>query len=329
MIVKNYKKPEVISYAHHAYPLGMIRSNKNSEEWFHSNFIHMYYTEGINQFNFLVEYVNNPFIDMRHVYREEFDWICNEIGLKKWICSEIDRNNTFELMVDRFYLSTSEFYQKEHKMHEILVTGYNERYCFYWDYVNGMYQENCGYWDEIVPHNSKLLYGEGIVAKITRTKKSSFKFDFRLIIEQLEDYYYSRELYSKLALRGDHIRYKDCMFGIECIKKYINYLEENMYQRIDYRYLNVFYEHKKCMLLRIKYISNLGMNLDVTCWEELEIEWKKILNLALKYNLKLKSKNKNYGIYLDIIKRIEELYGIEKRALRGLIENLRKVIDKE
>jgi len=314
-----YLKPEVISYAHHAFPLGMIRQNSCSEMWFVSNYIYLYSRPGENMFNFLVEYVNNPFIDMRHIYKDEFDWICQKASLEEWIKKEVVQGCAFEIMVDYYYLPSSKFYHNEHKMHEILVIGFDNDDCYYWDYVKGIYKESVCKWKEIVPHEDELLYGEGIKAKIIKPKNSTYIFRLESVVEQLKDYLESRNVYEKIALWGDHYRYRKCTYGMDCTKMLINYLNNNKYKRIDYRYINVFYEHKKCMRIRMEYISQKIVYMSKEKWIMLEREWESVLKLSLFYDIKLEKGECDRKTYAIIVEKIEKLYWLEREVLEQTI----------
>jgi hypothetical protein len=256
---------------------------------------------------------------MCHVYRDEFDWICNNAGLKGWIKNEIINGNAFELMVDYFYLPQSKYFKIEHKMHEILITGYDEERCFYWDYIDGVYKESTCNWDEVVPHSDKMLYGEGIVAKIIRRKNSIFIFNEKKVLEQLIDYSQGVNVYDKIALWGDHNRYKNCVHGIFCLYELINYLKRNKYQLIDRRYINVFYEHKKCMKIRMEYMSKYICGIAVEEWMDLELKWRKVLDFSVRFSIQLLRGKRNEKLYDRIIEVIEELTIKEKYLLERTI----------
>lgn len=323
----NYVKPEVISYAHHAYPLGLIRTNKESEEWFVSNYIHMYYSlEGL-PFNFIVEYLNNPFIEIRHIYKKEFENLSSKLGLFEWIKAEIDLGNAFEVIIDYYFLPPSQFYKKKHMMHEILIIGYDEQYCFYWDYVNGEYSENACKWKDIVPYESQELYGKGIAAKIIKCKNSTFVFDLKSVLIDLKNYFNSYNIYPQIAIWGDYSWYKECVFGISCIVKLMEYLQYNEYKFIDYRNINVFYEHKKCMTLRVEFLSKYVEGLSVERWMEIEKRWKILLEKCLKYNVYLQRGKTCIKKYEDIINEIEQLYTMEKKEMHILIAKIEAVVN--
>ena len=97
-----YTKPDIISYAHHAFPLGIILTQDTAENWMLSNYITMYAKEGMNAFNFLVNYESNPFLNIRNIYAYEMKYILHMIGLKKWTIYELKHGVAVELFVD-FY----------------------------------------------------------------------------------------------------------------------------------------------------------------------------------------------------------------------------------
>lgn len=316
-----YIRPEIISYAHHAFPLGIIKTVPESIDWILSNYIYIYYKEAEDYpiFNFVVTYRDNPFIDIRNIYKDEFICLCNQFGgLSEWILSELNKNYVVEIMVDYFYLSTSSFYQQEHSMHEILITGYSDKNEFYlWDY-SGIYKEFCCKNDEVVPFDAETFYGDSVIARVYKSSQGNFVFNENVVWQQIEDYYMSKNIYANIAIWGNYDGLKKCTFGFSCLAELIESVKNSL-GIIDYRFINVFYEHKRCMRMRLERLMQEKDWLLVEEWRDLENRWRKLLLYILKYNSYVESGRYTEDRHNEIISKLIVLQEDEKKELEKLL----------
>lgn len=318
-----YKRPEIISYSHHAFPLGMIMGGENAEEWFLSNYINLYECDGNNAYNFLVEYDSNPFLDMRNIYRQEFDWIVEKCGQTEWIISNIDRNCMVEIIIDYYYFSPSIYYLKKHFMHEILIVGYTDTGDFYfWDYVKNIYKEGICKFNDIKVFDSSVLYGDGVIAKILKRRENNFDFDSELVWNQIEEYFNSTSLYRKIAINGNNENYKNVNFGIQVLNSFAQKINNKELSFLDYRYFNVFYEHEKCMRMRaVKFEVHKEL---MDLFKFLEGEWNQLLLIVVKYNVLEDAGRNTETVYKKINEKLERLCDLERTGIEKLLNSRRK-----
>lgn len=291
-----YIKPDVLTYSHHAFPLGIILTIDPSKNWFYSNYIYIYFYEGLNSVNFLANYDSNPFLDMRNIYKCELDEITELMGLKKWISYQIDNGFAIELLVDYFYLPHAWQFHKDHIMHEILVVGYSNEGVFYWDYIKGEYKEDFTLWEDIHIFDSKLFYGDGVAAKLYNPKHNgTFFLNEEDIIQNIYCYYKSYNPCNMLSVWGDYSDYTERIFGLNAVRELANQIKTND-TFIDFRFFNIIYEHKKMMTMRADYLYNLqyhdAWNYLCKEFKTLEESWRSLTILSLKFYLRTDNKLK-------------------------------------
>lgn len=338
LLHKNMKKLEfvkgpVVSYLHHAYPLGIIYQNPNAMGWISSSYIYMYCYKDLSFFNMLVGYKDNPFLRTSSISVPEWKRITLCMSLPDFIISLIDLDIYVEIIVDEYYLPIRPDYMKNHHMHQLLITGYdleNDNFTC-WTFVNRIFQETTCKFAEVIPYQSDILYGDDTIMLLYTKRDRGFVFKSELIWEQLYDYVEGNNLYRKLAIWGDYDRYEDAVFGIECYEYVVKKLrKESFLDYIDFRCLNVVYEHKKCMSLRFKYINSINKGDDFFLTKERLLEFQSIedmaemiIKIALKYNLSESRKKKDE--FLDrIIALIDEIRSKEINLFSDMIEQKEK-----
>ena len=315
-----YVKPDIISYSHHAFPLGVILTKNNAFNWMLSNYITLYSGLEMNAFNFLVNYNSNPFLDMRNVYSAEIKAIIDSVSLKNWVKFELDQGMPVELMVDYYYLPLTGAFCKTHFMHEILITGYtDDERVIYWDYTKRIYQENVCEWNDIRIFNSKTFYGDGVAGKVYYAKEANYDLDINLVKFQLDKYLLSENPYSDIAIWGDYQAYRNCFYGISCTQILAEEIKKS--DKIDIRYLNVFYEHKKLMWYRMKALkkeNSLWCNVLQKAYENLQSRWKMLMYGAIKANFYDQEKRDKEKVRLA--NKIVDLYEMEITILSDCLK---------
>ena len=315
-----YTKPDIISYAHHAFPLGIILTQDTAENWMLSNYITMYAKEGMNAFNFLVNYESNPFLNIRNIYAYEMKYILHMIGLKKWTIYELKHGVAVELFVDFYYLPLSDQYHRIHYMHEILITGYEEDgRVYYWGYTGNIYKENICCWEDIRIYDTNIFYGDGVAAKLYKGEKVNYQLDSDRVLTQLLLFFRSENPYKTSSLWGNYEEYKNYRYGISGMENLIDIILKNEY--IDFRYINVWYEHKKLMHRRMQSLFSIEWCSDLCIiYKELENKWYDILLMAIscnKYN-----DNRQLEKKKEVVEQIKNVYLMEYKELAKCMNKL-------
>jgi len=137
-------------------------------------------------------------------------------------------------------------------------------------------------------------------------EKIKYQFNLHYVKEILGDYIFSRNS----SVRNGYIENitTDCFYGMD-IYKYLKIYFENVLQdnvSSDIRLLHILYEHKICMLSRIKYLSDNKYLAEassiIKAYSEIEKIALMLRNLQLSYNSKGDKKILQRMInYIDLI----------------------------
>lgn len=297
--------PPIIGYTIHAYPLSIILNYNKCLPWFYSNYIQLLCNTEFkgNFFDFftlccILE--GNPWIDSIYpgipwINRNSIEGYvidqCN-LDIHDLIINSINQSNYIVTFLDEFFTPNRTDYQRKHFFHENLIYGYNLKEKTY---------DILGFNDLRNFDKSKISFQaleqsvkSGIVnlsynpIKLLKVR-SDFKYelDLELIRDLLLDYLNSNNSSRKLKMIKNPT--ENCVYGIKVYNEIVNYFQlfKNNSVQFDFRHLHILWEHKKCMLLRVKFISEnyVSVGLDEVYSKYLVLERKCLLirNLFLKY----------------------------------------------
>ena len=323
----NYVIPPVVSYFRHSYPLGIMCANGNAQDWIVSNYMTLCWPENqYAQFDMLVSYNDNPFLKLRTISKDELAFFLSRNSFDSIVKVMIDLELYIQVNNDDYYLSSSRLYESKHHLHQILITGYDDKkkvyYC--WTFVNGIYKEIEVPFSEIVVYQGQESYGTNTVMILYSKRGGGFSLDIDEIFVQIRDYLEAKKIANIIAPWGCFEQYKDAWFGIECYRRLHKEMDkqfQNSY--FDHRFLCVLSEHKKMLLERIKYLHNNGFILFVSNQDidmlELVFRYSEVaINNVLKLNMcKKEEKRKQY--YEKIIETINLVEETEKEVLSSLL----------
>ncbi len=133
-------------YSNYAYVLSVLFNNSEAKNWFYSNFIQVKYIRDTEKehlfiFNYslgnLTKYFYNiPYLEVRSVKRSFLLEIC--IDIIEFLWKAIEDGYYIMTIVDEYYLPPRSVYLVEHKLHLIMLNGFNlEKECFYSMGYNG------------------------------------------------------------------------------------------------------------------------------------------------------------------------------------------------
>lgn len=318
-----YIIPEIITYVHHAYPLGIIQANENAWEWILNNYIYVYKKPNERSFNFLVQYYNNPFLEIRNIHKYEYCSIMKSGLLHEWIKMEVNNGGYVQIAVDYFYIKKAKTCGKEHIMHEMLIVDWISNKYLCWDYVDDLFVSFSCEKDEIVLYETDDYYGTDIVAKIYTPKAGTYHWEIANVLRDIKNYYSGKNPWNEIAIWGDYCEYRNYNYGMGIIKTLAHEISQMDF--IDYRYISLFYEHKKLMYKRLFKIQEQSRLFPealfqsmLTQWKELEITWSKLRYLALQHNVSPVRRKK--AISERITTEIRQLADIEEKILYKMIQ---------
>lgn len=330
--------PPIVGLQYHAYSLSALLSYKKFYPWFYSHYIQVFCIDDSEHitpyYNFYsINFWDNgiPYISCNHL-TDQKTIIDNNIDLTKLVMRYIDRKWYAYIEIDDFYIPFRRHYKKRHFSHDIFIYGYDtEKECFctagfndnreysynslsYEDF-NESYIRNVGSMIDIDDGGNKFIRFFKIL------EEQDCEFDVVLVKELITDYLNSTDTSKKLRI----FRTPPCnrVYGLgtyDVLKRYLNSLMEGK-AYYDIRPIHLFWEHKKCMVMRVKYMieNNIIKNGIPICGEFEEIEKKALFlrNNMLKYQV---TRNKHIIEHMGNL--LSEIRDKEQEGLSKLLMHI-------
>lgn len=264
--------PPVIGYLHHAYPLSILANWEVYLPWFHSNYIQLYCPQNLQalqgqrtmKFNFYrrpdqrVSF--SPYLKVQLLNRDLI--FKSPPDILPFIVDCIDKGYYVQPTVDEYFLPDSAAYEKRPLVHETLIYGYDKQ-----TFVGIGYNKNGDYASYHIMFSE--LKQAVVLADLTGhydpdglrlfkyIPQAEYDFDIHLVREQFTDLLYSRNTSHRFRMVANP---SDGAYGLAtypCLKSYI---ESFLYSpfSFDIRPAHILWEHKKCMVDRLKYMETQG-----------------------------------------------------------------------
>lgn len=266
------KDPRINCYPYYANPLAIlsVAGDEKYLPWFLSNFIQLSsHPEGSRiKLDFFQQWITwvpyySPFLDVQIINKD----IIGKLNAISFIVNCIDSGYYVHLKVNHKYLSASslKWYNRTDYAHEVLIYGYNTKTqaLEIADNFGGKYKFAwCTFEEFEQAYSNPPIYNKENYEKVLLFKPKEdvkFQFDLLKVKDSLEDFLASRDT----RMRDDQSSSwaKNLTLGVAVYDKIIEYLFlliENKVS-IDVRLFHVLWEHKKCMIDRIKYMETLGI----------------------------------------------------------------------
>ncbi|MBN2531402.1 MAG: hypothetical protein JXB88_00850 [Spirochaetales bacterium] len=328
--------PPVTGLHFHAFQLSVVFSYENFIPWFYSHYIQVFGIEnpdGVPWYNFVSynawENGIPCFLQVHKINRDVV--LANNINIVEFVKNYIERGWYTYIGIDDFYIPFRSSYQKNRQPHDIFLYGYdtekksfntagfNEEEVFSFNQLSFDDFEKAYYYD-ISNVDKDLFECFDFVTLLKPIKDAKFDFDVTLTKELLNDYIHSIDTTEKLRIvRTPKQNYIYGMKTYLILKKYFQSML-NTGLELDIRPVHLFWEHKKCMLLRIKYMNENGfIKLPGLYNDYMEIEQKALgmRNLMLKYEVSNDSR-----CIMKIINTLDEIEKKELPLLSNLLEEL-------
>jgi hypothetical protein len=269
-----------------------------------------------------VWYTRNPWFEYESISHEAINSL--NLNLNNLIINYIDRGYYILAIVNDFFIPDRQAYQKFNLKHDILLYRYdfmNKRFDAIGYNKDGTYGHSFVDFDDFeksffsIDNNDLIFY--------TLNGFYNHNFSIESTVELLKDYLYSRNTSSRLKVLDGKRYISDHAFGLDVyyhLKNYFHLLITKQ-ANFDIRSLHMLYEHKECMISRIKfleengYLKNSSEFLDG--YNKIRDKIKTTKNLQLKYKL---TRN-NYDIQ-KIITILDEVAREEKVIIENILNNL-------
>ncbi len=326
--------PPIIGYVIHAFPLSIILNYNKCLPWFFSNYIQLSCNTQFknNFFDFFalcpalegIPWIDSIYPGIPWINRHSIDghtFIECNLDINKIIINSLSRNNYIVCHLDEFFVPNSSSYQNGHFFHENLIYGYD---------MDKMTYDILGFDKHRKFAHNKISFqafkqaSENHDIKFLRINDEfSFELDLKFIRDLLLDYLYSENSSDRLRMIKNPT--KNCVYGMSVYKELIQYFTLLSEDSVDFdiRPLHILWEHKKCMRLRIEFISKnyesaaAGLEETFNEYSILEQRCLSIRNLLIKYLIR-----KHPANIEKIISSLNYISNVEQKTVRNFIAKI-------
>ena len=322
--------PPIVGYT--VYPLAIVAAHDAYLPWFYSQHIQVFcppdFPENLSaKFDFYRHPLSRqnpcPLLNTFWLHRSH----CTDAygAITPFLIQQLDEDRYIQLYANEFHIPDRGKYLKTHYTHALLIFGYDlERGDF--DILGYNRQGNFAP-SKIAFEHLEIAFQRihylpermETVGLFAYNPDALFEFDLHLAIDALEDYVFSRNTSERFRMMAPPI---DGLFGIETYRELITRCERCHPSRFDIRPLHILWEHKKCMLGRIRYMETRG-HIDPSDgfsngYEQIEDMAQIVRMMALKLRA-----SHNTTLLVRLMARLEHLAQCEVNLLGCLLESLR------
>lgn len=336
-------EPLTNTWLYDAFPLSILAANGNKYlEWFLSNFIQVNANRDITiaeRHNVFLKFDGAVTNNAAYLNKQLISWstfINLGIDIHDYIKGHIDQGYYIQFQVDEYYIPTQWRYGKHHNIHDMFIYGYDDEKELY--NVLG-YNKDLIFVESTCPYNNfedgfknnYLDKNENFWADriyfYQYNDHDHYSFNTKLVKSSLIEYLCGVNSFEALNRFYDQDR--GVVYGIDVFDKILEHIStakekpeldiKNGETTLDPRIFRFLKEHKKIMMMRLKYIHENITNVKelILEYKEAEVLSEKSHNLSIKYivapNVKLLDVLYNY---------IEKLKDIDQIVLEKLIVKL-------
>lgn len=325
--------PPIYGYLCNAYPLSIALQSKKTEAWFYSNYIQLicvgnfpngkFFTFYNSHHSIFEYFLSCPFIQFQKIHfgiSEKYSG-----GIINFIVDAIEQNYYPLIYVDEYYIKHKSAYNNFHCPHEMLIFGYSENKLKVLGYDRcmqfGINEVDFSEFITAFNHCDKQAPFRKYIYLLEFNQEFNFEFDVRLVIQWLKEFRYG--INSSTHFRAISPPKNKMIYGMAVYKHILEYLKYNigeMGEKIDIRIFHTLWEHKKAMVLRIKYMINHKYLMDLEFLDKYtEIEKISLIlrNSAIKYNMK-----NNPTTLKSMVDNMMKMEDLESEVLNELIIKL-------
>ena len=332
--------PPVIGYLHHAYPLSILANEEAYLPWFHSNYIQLYCPPNFQnpssnrtmKFNFyrrpdqrvsFSPYLKVQLLDRDLIFKSPTD-------ILPFIVACIDKGYYIQPTVDEYFLPDSAAYQKRHLVHETLIYGYDKQ-----TFVGIGYNKNGDYasyhimfseLEQAIVHADLTGHYDPDGLRLFKyDSQAKYDFDIYLVREQFTNLLHSRNTSYRFRMVANP---SDGAYGLatySCLKSYI---ESFLYSpfSFDIRPAHILWEHKKCMVNRLKYMEDYGY---LKSEDGFSVQYEELARkTGMLRMMLLKFKITHSAVLLHrVLSILDDIAEEEKNLLQNLVKKFETVCD--
>lgn len=300
--------PPLKGFLLHAYPLSIVTSTEESKPWLYSNYVQIwcnqslfertkelridFYEGAFGSFkNYPIPWLDtfklhNRLIDPQQIIEHLVEWI--------------NSGHYVYLFVDEYYIPDRIHHvDGTHYPHPVLVHGYDKEqqvlHISGYDQKQHYRQTLCSFTDFTnaymalyAPEQQRKYSDEIYLLTINKEIGRHYTLDLKLLSSLLDDYLQARDSCDRLRMffkLGDHV------YGIGVYAYMIRYLDELLAGNIPFdiyyeiRPFHNFWEHKRFMLDRLRYLNANGIiSLPIVqAFAEVEEQARRVRWLLMKY----------------------------------------------
>lgn len=330
--------PPVIGYLHHAYPLSILANYKAYLPWFHSNYIQLYCPPNFQhssrnrtmKFNFYrrpdqrVSF--SPYLKVQILERDLI--FKSPTDILSFIIACLDKGYYIQPTVDEYFLPDSAAYQKRHLVHETLIYGYDKQ-----TFVGIGYNKNGDYalyhimfseLEQAIVHADLTGHYDPDGLRLFKyDPQARYDFDIHLVREQITDFLHSRNTSYPFRMVANPA---DGAYGLATYPFLKNYIASFLYSPLsfDIRPAHILWEHKKCMVNRLKYMegqsylkSEDGFSMQ---YEELARKTGMLRMMLLKFKI-----TRSPDLIHRVLSNLDDIGEAEQSLLQDLVKKLETV----
>ncbi|MFC5469000.1 hypothetical protein ACFPPD_09720 [Cohnella suwonensis] len=322
--------PDLTSYAHLAYHLSILYTDKDALRWVYANFIQLYVKDDV-----MVDYyTQNPDCSLVPSIGGSPRMTKNLIrrfspSFTDFVRQCIDEGYYLSTFVDEFYIPGTVAYRNRSNNHGIFIYGYDDGSRMF--HVSA-FLSNQSYGDTLVSYEDMEQGFQGIeprpfhytfythLYKLNELYKPFFGFYAPWVMEQMDDYLHAKP--SDRRMRAfEETKTPSFIWGMDIYDWMRNKIERQMAREtmIDHRPFYVLWEHKRMMNRRLAYMET---NDFYVCSTEVLEGYRKVEQAALLIrNLKLKFLMSFDNRYLEqLIARLGALKAEESLVVERMLE---------
>ena len=327
--------PPVIGYLHHAYPLSILANWKAYLPWFHSNYIQLYCPQNLHnanrtrtlKFNFyrrpdqrvsFSPYLKVQLLDRDLIFKSPTDIV-------PFIVACIDKDYYVQPTVDEYFLPDSAAYQKRHLVHETLIYGYDKQ-----TFIGIGYNKQGNYasyhigfseLEQAVVHAGLTGHYDPDGLRLFKyDPQAEYDFDIHLVREQLDDLLHARNTSQCFRMLANPT---DGAYGLatyECLKLFLASFLSPPFS-FDIRPAHILWEHKKCMVDRLKYMEKQGYLMSEYGFSAKYAELMRNMGIVRLMLLKFKI-TRSPDLIHRVLSSLNKIAETEKILLQNLLDKL-------
>lgn len=306
------KYPMINSSMDSSHLLSVVGLSQNNTHWLNNQYSQIYcgYGSDVLDIDFLSpEYPRGQF---PHLLIQEAD-TDPDVAVEQ-IIKSIQENMYVELSIDEFFIEGKHYYNKAHFNRHFLIYGYdlqNNSISLAGPDYNKIFNHHSLSFTQLINSLRYHLSHKQSIRFICLDDRFEVGFDLLALIKDLHDYLNSNHMKRSLE---PYVKEDTLVWGIGVYTQLKIYLDKLSQGEIFYciRPFHLLWEHKKCMLNRIKYLIQLGYSIPESVrvgYEDLYETALILRNILVKYHLS------NDGNLIRIASNLLEKVASEEQIL--------------